>query len=402
MENTLDQQMINDIELQETKIINYQHDLDIKSSESSHLIDSTDRKYLDFTANNDNNSLGFTKNIIKETLDSCSDLPVFLSENYKGSSSSFLTQKIKELTGHSNIYTTESIADAKDAMLQMISTWAKYNDYKDEVIVINAFGSTQSIDYYKLLVKEKDYNKFLSVDLEFIRKSMISISSLKNYFSRNVAAVIIDTTGIIEDSFIIDHEIINCLRSLCDKNNALLILNASDIAPGRTGKLLTTSGIVSDVAMYGIGWGQGISMGLMSVSDTLYCVLKDTYKHWYGTPVFACCIAENYLKAIDNSEFFENIDNLSQYLYKALIKLQNKYLTILDIKYKGLYFVIEMDFNLKDFVKLCFDDGLVIDLLDSRFIKLTPPFNITYKDIDFLNESFDKHLSNLKSDYCLE
>lgn len=402
MENALDIKSIELIEHEEAQEIKFPYNLIIQSATKSTLIDENGKKYIDFSANIDNNSFGFNNELVQRVINENFNAPLYLSKNVEGSHTNSFKQKLKDITGHSEIYLTESTNDAKDTTLQIITAWAKKNDYKDEVVVINTFGHTQSIDLYKILVKKNNFNKFVEVDLEFVNKSMANVSALKNFFSRRVAAVILDTTGILDDSFVVDHEILESARMMCDKNHALLVFNSSKCSPGRMGTVLPVSNIQPDITVMGTGLAQGIPLGVTSISSKVYDVIKDSYKHLYGSSVLACCLAKYCLETIEKPGFLHSINNVSEYMLSSLEKLQDKYLNILDIKVKGLYFIVEMDFNLNEFLQRCFNDGLLFDVIDSRFIKLTPSFEITNDEIDKLYNIFDKHLSELKPDYVME
>lgn len=402
MENALDIKKIDLIEQEEAQEIQFPYNLIVNSASKSTLIDEDGKEYIDFSANIDNNSFGFDNELLQNVINENLNVPSYLSKNVQGSATNVFKQQIINLTGHSEVYISESTNDAKDTTLQIITAWAKQNDHKDEVLVVNTFGHTQSIDLYKILIKENNYNKFIAVDLKFINKSIANVSALKNFFSKRVAAVIFDTSGVLNDSFVIDHEILDTARMLCDKNSALLVFNSSKTSPGRMGKILPVAKVDSDVTLLGAGLAQGMSLGVTSVSEKVYEAIKGNYKHLYGTSVIACCLANKCIETMETPQFFERMNNSSEYMLKSLQRLHDKYMNILDIKVKGLYFIIEMDFNLNEFVQRCFNDGLIFDVIDSRFIKLTPPYIITNDEIDHLYNTFEKHLSELKPDYVME
>ena len=138
------------------------------------------------------------------------------------------------------------------------------------------------------------------------------------------------------------------LRALCDKYGILLIDDEVMSGFGRTGKWLATQhyGIKPDIVTCAKGLTSGyMPLGSVIVSAPIANYFEDhmlwgglTYS---GHPV-SCAAAVANLQVYEEEQIFQNVETEGAYLANRLEALKSKYECVGDVRYKGLFSVIEL------------------------------------------------------------
>jgi len=138
------------------------------------------------------------------------------------------------------------------------------------------------------------------------------------------------------------------LRALCDKYGILLIDDEVMSGFGRTGKWLATQhyGIRADIVTAAKGLTSGyLPLGAVVVSQEI-ADFFETHMLWGGLtysghPV-SCAAAMANLQVYEEERIFENVEVQGRYLGDRLEAMKNKYACVGDVRYKGLFSVIEL------------------------------------------------------------
>jgi len=138
------------------------------------------------------------------------------------------------------------------------------------------------------------------------------------------------------------------LRALCDKYGILLITDEVMSGFGRTGKWLSTQhyGIKPDIVTCAKGLTSGyMPLGAVIVSKPIADYFEDhmlwgglTYS---GHPV-SCAAALANLAVYEEERLFENAEEQGKYLGERLEAMRKRYACVGDVRYIGLFSVIEL------------------------------------------------------------
>src|SRR5271165_7201465 len=138
------------------------------------------------------------------------------------------------------------------------------------------------------------------------------------------------------------------LRALCDKYGILLIDDEVMSGFGRTGKWLATQhfGIRPDIVSCAKGLTSGyLPLGAVIVSDAI-AQHFETNMLWGGLtysghPV-CCAAAVANLQLYEEEHIFANVERQGRYLAARLEAMKQKYRCVGDVRYKGLFSVLEL------------------------------------------------------------
>jgi acetylornithine aminotransferase len=363
---------INDLLMQEKAKNNSASpvNLKIKSAEGSFLIDENNKQYLDLTSNKECNPLGYSY------INKADTGFLFDSELFQTSDSIELENQLKYITGMNNTIFTSCKAESHDVCRNLIKKYLPLNN-KSKILI-----SSTSLKHSQYILEDV-LTDIIPLNDEIIAKSLLT---------KAVGAVIVEIAQIDNEINIATSEYLNILQELCKRNNALLVIDASSLSPFRTFNGLfnfDSSLIKPDILIISNSVSHGIPFGAVLLSDKL-----DKIQGTAST-IFAYKSALKFITECSKSDSSDIIKSNALYFEKALNTLAEKYITIADVIPYGMLFAVILDISAYDFTNACFDEGIIIEALNSYTIKLSPPYNISREEIDKLIISFEKVFDKL-------
>ena len=164
----------------------------------------------------------------------------------------------------------------------------------------------------------------------------------------NVAAVMVEGITGSNGLLVPPDDYYPRLRALCDKYGILLIDDEVMCGFGRTGKWLATQhyGVKPDIVSCAKGLTSGyLPLGAVIVSEAIANYFEDhmlwgglTYS---GHPV-CCAAAVANLSVYEEEHIFANVERQGRYLASRLEAMKRKYACVGDVRYKGLFSVLEL------------------------------------------------------------
>lgn len=138
------------------------------------------------------------------------------------------------------------------------------------------------------------------------------------------------------------------LRALCDKYGILLITDEVMSGFGRTGKWLATQhyGIKPDM----VTCAKGLTSGYMPLGAVIVSAPIAEYFEknmlwggltYSGHPV-SCAAGVANLSVYEEEHIFENVERQGKYLGERLEAMKRKYACVGDVRYKGLFSMVEL------------------------------------------------------------
>lgn len=118
------------------------------------------------------------------------------------------------------------------------------------------------------------------------------------------------------------------LRRLCDKHNALLIVDEVQCGLGRTGKLFGHENydVTPDIMTLAKPLAGGLPIGaVLTVNKVAAAVTAGSHGTTFGGNPLICSVANTVLGKIMDPKFLLNVQKRGRYLAKGLKSLQDKY-----------------------------------------------------------------------------
>ena len=202
------------------------------------------------------------------------------------------------------------------------------------------------------------------------------------------AGVIIPPPGFLKEA-----------KSICEKNNVVLILDEIQTGLGRTGKLLAEQhdGIEADLTLIGKALSGGFYpiSAVLSNKEVMDVLRPGEHGSTFGGNPLACAVARTALKVLIEENMIENAAAMGDYFLSKLIQIKNPY--IKEVRGKGLMLAVEFIPGIggaRQYCEALMRQGLLCKETHENIIRFAPPLLITKQEIDWAMERIEKVLTH--------
>jgi len=366
-------------------------DIEIERGQGSYVWDKEGTRYLDLYGGHAVISIGHTHphyvRMITEQLNKIG----FYSNSVQIPLQKELATKLGELSGHPDyqLFLCNSGAEANENALKLASF---VNDKKKIISFTKGFHGRTSLavavtDNKKIIapVNETDNAIILPFnDEEALEKAFVDNEG-------RVSSVIIEGIQGIGGINLPTDDFMRKIRSLCDKNDALLIADSVQDGYGRSGKFFAHDHYGVDIDIYTMakGMGNGFPIGGILISPkimAIYGMLGTTF----GGNHLACAAAIAVLDVMKEEQLMSNAQQLGDYLIDELSKIEE----IKEVRGRGLMIGVEMEGAVADLrKKLLFEHKIFTgSATNPNTIRLLPALNVTKEQIDYFLDKFKQSI----------
>lgn len=184
------------------------------------------------------------------------------------------------------------------------------------------------------------------------------------------------------------------VRSICDKENVVLVLDEIQTGLGRTGKLLAEEhdGIEADLTLVGKALSGGFYpiSAVLSNTEVMGVLQPGEHGSTFGGNPLACAIARTALKVLIEEGMIENAEKMGAYFLEGLKKIKNP--LIKEARGKGLLIAVEFypeAGGARAYCEKLKDKGILCKETHDNIIRFAPPLVITKDEVDWALEIVD-------------
>ena len=216
----------------------------------------------------------------------------------------------------------------------------------------------------------------------FIRAPYNDIQALESIAKNNpnVVAILLEPIQGEGGVKIPDTDYLNQIRTLCDTNNWLMMLDEVQTGNGRTGAYFAYqhNNIVPDVVTTAKGLGNGFPIGACLAKGTAAKVFQPgNHASTFGGNPLACAAAIATVNTIISENLAAHAAKLGAQML-ADLKEELKFANyVKDIRGMGMMFGIELDAPCTELLVLAKAKGLLLNVTADSVIRLLPPLNLT-------------------------
>ena len=181
------------------------------------------------------------------------------------------------------------------------------------------------------------------------------------------------------------------VRSLCDKNNVLLIIDEIQSGFCRTGKMFAINhfGIEADILTVAKGIAGGFPMGAAICSDKIKIGFGQHGTTFGGNPLASAAGLASIKFMIDNN-LAEQAREKGNYLISKLnVEELSK---VREIRYKGLMIGIELKEKVQPILQQLMEENILAMPAGKIVLRMLPPAVITYEQLDKVAEVLNRIL----------
>ncbi len=360
------------------------------TGKGSRVWDQQGREFVDFAGGIAVSSLGHCHPVLVKALTQQADKLWHLSNVMTNEPALRLAKKLVDATFADKVYFANSGAEANEAAFKLARRWALENYAADKDQIISFSKSFHGRTFFTVTVGgQAAYSDgFGPKPGAVLHAEFNNLDSVKALISDKTCAVVLEPIqgegGIIPATA----EFIRGVRELCDKHNALLVMDEVQTGVGRTGKLYAYMhyGVTPDILTTAKSLGGGFPVGAMLTTNAIASHLKvGTHGSTYGGNPLACAVAEAVLDTVNTPEIMQQVLSNEQLFRAELEKINDKYQVFSEIRGQGMLLGAVLNEQYKgrsrDFFLAAAEHGVMALVAGADVVRFAPSLVITQADI---------------------
>lgn len=355
----------------------------IKEGKGALCKDFDGKEYIDFSSGIGVNSLGFCNEGWVEAVTKQLTTLQHISNLYYTEPCVNAAKLLCEKTGMKKVFFSNSGAESNEGAIKCARKYSyiKYGENRNKVItLVNSFHG-RTVTTLAATGQDVFHKYFFPFTDGFEYVEANNIDALRKALDGSVCAVMMELIQGEGGVMPLDKEYVKEVEKLCNENDIILIVDEVQTGVGRTGKLFCFQnyGINPDVVTTAKGIGGGLPLGCVMFSEKTENVLVagDHATTFGGNPV-ATAGAEYILRTMDD-DFLGEVEKKGEYMREKILSMPH----VVGIDGLGLMMGIRLDNTVisSDVVKKGIEKGVLL-LTAKAKVRLLPPLNITYEEID--------------------
>ncbi|WP_426477993.1 aspartate aminotransferase family protein [Chryseobacterium sp. CBSDS_008] len=354
-------------------------------AQGSFLWDDKGEQYLDFYGGHAVISIGhnhpYYQNKLKDQLEKIS----FYSNSVQNELQTELAEKLGKLSGYEdyNLFLCNSGAEANENALKL----ASFHNGKSKVLYFSGsfHGRTSaavSVTDNPKIVAPVNFSE------RFVKSEWNDVQQLEETFElhgNEISSVIIEGIQGVGGIMIPTPEFLSKIKELCEKYDAVLILDEVQSGYGRSGYFFAHQefGVEADIITTAKGMGNGFPVGGVLIHPK-FQVSNGLLGTTFGGSHLACAASIAVLDVMKDENLIENAQQMGEYIESEIKDLPH----IKSIRRKGLMIGIELDRDCSEIRKsLLFDHHIFTgNSNDTTVLRILPALNIKKEETDlFIN-----------------
>ncbi len=315
-----------------------------------------------------------------------------------------LAQRLYELSGGYKCFFCNSGAEANEAAIKLARRYAKLRHGEGCYEIISAIGSFHGRTYGAMTAtgQEKYHAGFEPLVGGFKYVPFNDIDAVQEAINERTCAIILEPIQGESGVRIPDDDYLPSIAELCERHDILLILDEVQTGLGRTGKLWAHEhyGIKPHIFTLAKAIAGGVPMGVMLAKpDVAEAFEPGCHASTFGGNFLACAAALAFLDVLIEEGLVENAAAMGELMLSKLRTIAAKSSLIKEVRGKGLMLAIEFNNDVaKSVQSKLLEDGLIVNAIGERIIRMLPPLIITEDEIDFAVRKIERAIAEAERD----
>lgn len=370
------------------------YDVAIKNGCGCYAYDEDGKKYLDVSSGIGVNCLGYCDEGWVKAISEQAATIQHMSNYFYSPQTSRLAQTLCSLTPFSKACFSNSGAEANECAVKLARKYSfdKYGKGRNEIITLNNSFHGRTVTTLSATGQEAFHDYFFPFTEGFVYVDANDIEGVKSKISDKTCAILIECVQGEGGVVILDKDFVTDIRTLCDENDILLIIDEVQTGIGRTGKLFCYENfdIVPDIITCAKGLAGGLPIGVCMCIEKLKDVfVPSSHGTTFGGNPVVCAGANYVLSVVANDEFLNEVNKKGEHLRKKLSDING----VKSVRGLGLMIGIELkNGDAHDIAVKCVNNGLLI-ITAKNLLRMLPPLNISYEQLDEAVQILEKTLT---------
>ncbi len=372
--------------------------------EGVYLWDDENNKYLDALCGLAVTSLGHSHPEISKALFKQSETLIHTSNAFIIKQQELLAERLCKLSGLNNVFFCNSGAEAVEAAIKVGRKYGNDQQIKNPQIIVmeNSFHG-RTLAALSATGGEKAHKGFYPLIDGLLRAPYNKISEIENLSKHNdnIVAILLEPIQGEGGIVIPDSDYLSNLRSICDANNWLLMLDEVQSGFCRTGKWFgyQHSEVIPDVITVAKALGNGVPIGACLTNKKASKILTPgSHGSTFGGNFLSTTVGLKVLDIMRDGNLCKNARSMGLYIEEQLNNKLSSLKIVKDIRVKGLMIGIELNVKCLDLVEKALKNKLVINVTKENTIRMLPPLIINKSEIDMIVKTLSKIIGEIDNE----
>jgi len=354
-------------------------DVCFERGEGAYLFDDKGDKYLDALAGIAVCGLGHAHPAVTKAIQAQAEKLLHTSNLYCIQNQKQLADQLCKVSGMSNVFFSNSGAEANEAAIKLARLYGNQQNISNpSIIVTDGSFHGRTLATLSATGNRKAHAGFEPLVSGFTRAPYNDIEAIKSIAqnSTNTVAILVEPIqgeggiNLPDENYLIE------LRSICDENNWLLMLDEIQTGMGRTGKWFAFqhSNILPDIMTLAKGLGNGVPIGAcLAQGKAAELFQPGNHGSTFGGNPLSSAAASAVIETITNESLCQRADELGKRMHSGFDAQLKDMPEIKSIRSKGLMLGIELDRDCPQLVQLALQQNCLINVTAGSVVRLLPP-----------------------------
>lgn len=358
--------------------------------QGSRVWDQQGKSYIDFAGGIAVLALGHAHPLLNKALQEQSEKLWHVSNVFTNEPALCLAQKLIQHTFAERVFFANSGAEANEAALKLARHYAitRHNPYKTKIIAFHHAFHGRTFFTVSVGGQPKYADGFGPKPADIIHVPFNSLDAVKAVIDSHTCAVILEPIQGEGGVTPATAEFMHGLRTLCDKHQALLILDEVQTGMGRSGKLFSYMhyDIQPDIITSAKALGSGFPLSAMLTTEDIASVMGvGTHGTTYGGNPLACAVGNAAFDLINTQAVLEGVSERHRWIVDELQAINQIYAVFSQIRGQGLLIGAQLAplyaGKAKELLALASKHGLMMLNAGADVIRFTPSLIITLEEL---------------------
>lgn len=359
------------------------YDVVLDNGNGRNCVDENGKQYIDFGSGIGTNSLGYCDMDWQDAV--CNQVRSLqhTSNYYYTKVQADFASKLCEITGYSKMFFGNSGAEANECAIKLARKYSfdKYGKGRSTIITLRNSFHGRTLCTLSATGQDVFHNYFFPFVEGFVNAEANDIEDLKSKLDDTVCAVMLEFIQGEGGVNLLSKDYVKQVFEICHEKDIIVIADEVQTGVGRTGRFLASQnfGVIPDVTTLAKGIAGGLPMGVCLATEKYADVLsKGMHGSTFGGNPVCCAGGLVVLNKVSDETFLFEVSKKGAYIREKLCLLDE----VQGITGLGLMLGISLKTKKAgDVVKEALDKGLLL-LTAKDKIRLLPPLNITYEELD--------------------
>ena len=359
----------------------------------SRLWDRDGREYVDFGAGIAVNALGHAHPPLVAALTAQAGKLWHTSNIFVSEPPLRLAEELVQASKFAQrVYLCNSGTEANEAAIKLVRKWATAQGRPPERRVILSFRGSfhgRTLAAVTATAQPKYHEGFEPLPTGFRYSDFNDLAAAEAAMATgDVCAVLVEPVQGEGGVTPATEAFLHGLRALCDRHDALLVLDEIQCGMGRTGQLFACHayGVVPDVITLAKALGSGFPIGAMLVGARAGDAMQfGAHGTTFGGNPLAASVARVALRELSSPALLANVERQSLALRDGLAGIDADFPLFAEVRGRGLMLGAQLRDahagRAGEILECCIDHGLVLLQAGPDVLRFVPPLNISDADV---------------------